>query len=114
MWALPGGFLEPRERVLAGAIRELREETGFALSDSELESALRGVAVFDHPDRSIRGLTITHAHYFDLACTQPPPVAAADDAVAAQWVPLATLRAMEDQCFEDHFQILDHFLRLGG
>ena len=110
MWALPGGFLEPRERVLAGAIRELREETGFALPDSELEAALSGVVVFDHPDRSTRGRTITHAQYFDIACTRPPPVAAADDAAAAQWISVAALRAMEAQFFEDHFQILDHFL----
>ena len=113
MWALPGGFLEPRERVLAGALRELREETGCALPDSELEAALRGVAVFDHPDRSLRGRTITHAHYFDIACTHPPQVAAADDAAATKWVPVETLCGMEDQFFEDHFHILNHFLELG-
>ncbi len=113
MWALPGGFLEPRERVLAGAIRELREETGFALSDAELEMALSGVAVFDHPDRSLRGRTITHAHFFDIHGVRPPQVAAADDAAATKWVPVAALRGMEAELFEDHFHILNHFLGLG-
>ena len=112
MWALPGGFLEPRERVLAGAIRELREETGFALLDSDLEAALSGVAVFDHPDRSLRGRTITHAHFFDIVCTRPPQVAAADDAAAAKWVPVTALREREAELFEDHFHILNHFLNL--
>lgn len=112
LWALPGGFLDGRERVLQGAIRELREETGFALLNSTLEGALAGVAVFDHPDRSLRGRTITHAHYFDLKEARPPEVAGADDAADARWIPISELKAMEGEFFEDHFNILDHFLSL--
>jgi bifunctional NMN adenylyltransferase/nudix hydrolase len=112
LWALPGGFLDGRERVLQGAIRELREETGFGLLDTTLEEALSGVAVFDHPDRSSRGRTITHAHYFDLKHAAPPPVEGADDAAEARWFPIAELPAMEGELFEDHFNILDHFLAL--
>jgi len=112
LWALPGGFLDGRERVLQGAIRELREETGFGLLDSTLEDALAGTAVFDHPDRSQRGRTITHAHFFDLKDARPPEVAGADDAAEARWVPVAELLEMEGQLFDDHFNILDHFLSL--
>ena len=112
LWALPGGFLDGRERVLQGAIRELREETRLGLLDSTLEGALRGSAVFDHPDRSLRGRTVTHAHYFRLDSTHLPEIEADDDAALARWVPLAELPALEDQLFEDHFNILDHFLQL--
>ncbi|WP_018609867.1 bifunctional nicotinamide-nucleotide adenylyltransferase/Nudix hydroxylase [Uliginosibacterium gangwonense] len=110
--AVPGGFLDGRERVLQGAIRELREETGFALRDETLEEALAGVAVFDHPDRSQRGRTITHAHFFDLKNARPPQVEGADDAAEAHWTPISKLCEMEGEFFEDHFNILDHFLKL--
>ena len=111
-WALPGGFLDGRERVLQGAIRELREETGFALLDATLEDALAGTAVFDQPDRSTRGRTITHAHFFDLKDAQPPEVEGADDAAEAKWFAVAGLADMEGELFEDHFNILNHFLSL--
>lgn len=110
--AVPGGFLDGRERVLQGAIRELREETGFGLRDETLEEALAGVTVFDHPDRSQRGRTITHAHFFDLKNARPPQVEGADDAAEAHWTPIAQLCEMEGEFFEDHFNILDHFLHL--
>ena len=115
LWALPGGFLEGRERLKQGAIRELPEETGLDITDAELERALRGVAVFDHPDRSQRGRVITHAHWFDLTRLPPlPVVAGADDAAEARWVPISELAAMETQLFEDHLHILDHFLKVSN
>ncbi|WP_263773063.1 bifunctional nicotinamide-nucleotide adenylyltransferase/Nudix hydroxylase [Propionivibrio soli] len=112
LWALPGGFLDGRERVMQGAIRELREETGFALLDATLEDAFVKATVFDHPDRSQRGRTITHAHFFDLKNARPPEVAGADDAAEAKWVPVEELAAMESEFFDDHFNILNHFLGL--
>jgi bifunctional NMN adenylyltransferase/nudix hydrolase len=113
LWALPGGFLDGAERLLDAAIRELREETRLMCGDAELHAALRGVAVFDHPQRSQRGLTITHVHHFALApATALPSVEGADDAEAARWVELSQLRTMSRELFEDHFQIIDHFLSI--
>jgi bifunctional NMN adenylyltransferase/nudix hydrolase len=110
--ALPGGFLEPSESVYESAVRELVEETRFGLDAAQMRSALRGVQVFDHPRRSQRGRVITHAHYFDLGERPLSRVEGADDAAAAEWVPLAQLPAMEDQFLDDHFHILDRFLHL--
>lgn len=95
-----------------GALRELREETGLALADAELQQSLRGSAVFDHPERSLRGRTITHAHWFDLGERELPLVQGADDAAEARWFALSELPAMEAQLFEDHFHILNHFLSI--
>jgi bifunctional NMN adenylyltransferase/nudix hydrolase len=112
LWALPGGFVDPHERFYTAAVRELAEETGFKALPSRMKSALRGDAVFDHPLRSARGRIVTMAFHFDLGDTHLPEVRGADDAKEARWVPIAELLAMEEQIFEDHAVILDHFLRL--
>ncbi len=112
LWAIPGGFVEQRERLLQGAIRELLEETELGTLSSSLAEALVAVQVFDHPDRSLRGRTITHAHFFDLKTQQLPAVEGADDAAHAKWMPIERLSDMEDQFFEDHFHILNFFLKL--
>jgi bifunctional NMN adenylyltransferase/nudix hydrolase len=116
LWALPGGFLDGGERLVDAAIRELREETQVACSDAELRAALKGVAVFDHPQRSQRGRTITHAHYFALPpnTSALPQVSGADDAQAARWFELSELPGMLNQLFDDHFQIIDHFLGIAA
>jgi len=110
LWALPGGFLEPNERFYDAALRELDEETGFRSLDSRMHNARRGEAVFDHPLRSSRGRIVTTAFYFDLGDDHCPEVRASSDAKEARWVPIAELRSLERELFEDHACILDHFL----
>lgn len=109
-WALPGGFVEPRESLADGAMRELIEETALAIDPAELPAALRDVRVFDQPDRSQRGRSITHAHFFYLGEGEPPAVLGSDDAAEARWIPLEQVAELEEQLFEDHFQILDEII----
>lgn len=110
--AVPGGFIEQRETAYQSAIRELREETRLDLPPATLKAALKGRAVFDHPDRSQRGRTITHAFYFDLGDGPPPNVQADDDAQSADWIDIDLIPTMEDQFHDDHFHMLDHFMGL--
>ena len=110
--AVPGGFIEQRETVWQSCLRELAEETHCTLPQARMRAALQSVAVFDHPDRSQRGRTITHAHYFDLGDVPFPAVRADDDAMQVEWVEVEKLAAMEEEFFEDHFHMLDHFLVL--
>ena len=110
--AVPGGFIEQRETLWQSCLRELAEETHCDVPPERLHSALQAVAVFDHPDRSQRGRTITHAHYFDLGDAPLPAVQADDDAAQVLWMPIAQLAALEASFFEDHFHMLDHFLGL--
>lgn len=112
LYAVPGGFIEARETAWQSCLRELEEETHLKLLEETMRACLREVAVFDHPDRSQRGRTITHAHHFDLGGRERPEVRADDDAAEVEWVAIAALPAMEDRFFDDHFHMLDHFLGL--
>ncbi len=111
--ALPGGFIEPRESIWQSCLRELAEETHAAVTAEQLTASLQSVDVFDHPDRSQRGRTITHVHYFDLGNAPLPAVRADDDAAHVEWLPIARIHDHEEAFFEDHFQILSHFLHRG-
>ncbi|MDM0105168.1 NUDIX domain-containing protein [Variovorax sp. J22R24] len=110
--AVPGGFLEQRETTLQAALRELEEETHLALPPDALRACLKATDVFDQPDRSARGRTITHGHFFDLGERDLPGLQADDDAAAAEWTPVSDLCGREDRFLDDHFQMLDHYLGL--
>lgn len=114
LWALPGGFLEPNERFLTAAMRELEEETHFPLPRFALLSALQGgPALFDSPLRSARGRLVTNAYYFRFGHMPAlPEVHGCDDAKEARWFHIDTLADMEESLFEDHYTILDHYLAL--
>jgi bifunctional NMN adenylyltransferase/nudix hydrolase len=112
LYALPGGFIDPHERTYDSALRELREETRLGTPEAALKACFKGSAVFDHPERSQRGRTITHAFYFDLGQRAFPDISAADDAQAVAWIPLSHISSLEDQFHDDHFHILNHFITL--
>ena len=78
-WAFPGGFLNMDEDALAGARRELKEETG--LEDAFIEQFY----TFSEPGRDPRGRVITIAHY---ALVKIQEVEGGDDAAQARWFPI--------------------------
>lgn len=110
LWAFPGGFVDKNESLQSAVIRELREETRLKVPAPVLAGSIKAREVFDHPDRSLRGRTITHAYYFEFPAGELPPVKGGDDAEHAQWIATSEAMEMEEQFFEDHFHILEHFL----
>lgn len=112
-WALPGGFVGQQERLLDAAIRELKEETRLKVPAPVLTGSVKGSHVFDAPERSQRGRTLTHGFFFELAHNQwtgLSAVRANDDAAQARWVPISEFLGMQAQMYEDHFFIANHFL----
>ena len=108
LWALPGGFLNPRELIVDGILRELHEETKLKVPKPVLRGSITKREVFDDPGRSERGRIITHAALIQLPPGELPSVKGSDDARKAKWMPIADLR--EDVMFEDHYHIINHML----
>jgi bifunctional NMN adenylyltransferase/nudix hydrolase len=108
--ALPGGFLKSVERIEDCCIRELREETRIDVPPDQLQKAIIGGRVFDYPDRSLRGRTITHAFHMDLGVGRTlPTVKGGDDAGEAFWMPLTEAIQNEGKFFEDHWHLVYYF-----
>ncbi len=110
LWALPGGYVNANtdKSVEAAMLRELREETKIKVPEPVLRGNIVRSKVFDAIDRSPRGRIITHAFHIALPDGELPKVKGADDAEKARWVPIAEVKS--EECFEDHFEILQHFL----
>lgn len=99
-WAFPGGFLNMDETTEMGALRELKEETGFDVKVDFLEQ----LGCFSDVDRDPRGRVITIAYY---ALVQKGAVKGGDDAKNAQWHPIGEI----PQLAFDHEKILRVALR---
>lgn len=112
--ALPGGFLNMNERLEDAVVRELKEETRIADNKGELppamlKSFITKREVFDDPNRSKRGRSITHAYLFDLPKKDDLyKVRGDDDAEHAAWYSLADLKT--EDFMEDHAFIIQKML----
>jgi bifunctional NMN adenylyltransferase/nudix hydrolase len=114
-WALPGGFLDPGERFLDAALRELSEETSIALPPDQLahlRHQVRDQILLDHPMRSTRRRLVGQAFRFDLGGHEPPHVTPRSDAKACKWWHILDLPSIEDQLFEDHSSAIDRLIGL--
>jgi len=94
-FALPGGFLEPREMIEECCIREAKEETSL---DVEI---VRIVGVYSDPDRDPRGRTVTVTY---LCKSIGGTVEGSDDAESARWVLIDDVKEMA--LAFDHGQML--------
>jgi len=109
LFALPGGFVKAFDGIEDSMLRELKEETKIQIPKDVLRGNVVGEKVFDHPDRSLRGRTITHGFCIHLRDGDLAHVEGGDDADQAFWVPLADLYEHEDKFFEDHVHIIRYF-----
>lgn len=83
-WAFPGGFVNEGEELLAAALRELREETGFEVPQ------LEQLYTAGHPGRDPRGWVVSVV-FIGRVHPESQSAIAADDAAQAKWFPLQKL-----------------------
>lgn len=113
LWALPGGFVRPDQKLLDSCIRELKEETKIDCPVPVIKGSQVGESrTFDDPHRSDRGRTITEGFLFHLEAHPEGlyKVKGADDAREAEWFSIDQVHRMRDQLFEDHHAIICYFL----
>lgn len=108
LWALPGGFINPKERLEDCVIRELIEETKIKVPEIVLRKGITYNEVFDHPDRDLRGRTITMAYLIELegGNGELPRVKGSDDAKKAKWFKLSEVEEMGEFLYGDHAHII--------
>ena len=99
-WAFPGGFMDMDETTEHCAVRELKEETGLAVSD------LHQIGAYSKIDRDPRGRTISVAYL--VIIDSPVEVTGQDDAAKAEWFPITNLPHLAF----DHFDIMQDALRI--
>ena len=81
-WALPGGFVEYKERVEDAVLREVFEETG-------LKTKIRDfIGIYSDPNRDPRGHTITIVYLLDILSGE---LNSGDDAYDANFFDLKDL-----------------------
>lgn len=112
LWALPGGFLEPNETLLQGAIRELKEETNLRIPEPVLLGSMVNRKTFDDPKRELlRGRIITECFHFKLKDGYTlPEVRGSDDVAEAKWFTLAEIKGMRREMYSDHLDIIKTML----
>jgi bifunctional NMN adenylyltransferase/nudix hydrolase len=102
LFALVGGFVNQDEMIEDAALRELKEETNIKVPRPVLKGCITKRRVFDAPNRSARGRTITHTFVIELPNGPLPQIKGGDDASKAFWLPLSDIRS--DNMFEDHYE----------
>ena len=88
-YALPGGGLRPNEPALAGAIREVKEETGLKLESDRMKLLAEGHTKGD-------GLTFKFIAFTYYLPTWQEPHPRRFELTAATWLPIKTALSLDD------------------
>lgn len=111
-WALPGGMVDPNEKVATAAIRELIEEAFGSAEIMDMFHSMEAVPVYtgyvDDPRNTDNAWMETGAFLFRLSDEQyqkMPPLSAADDAVDAGWFSIDSID--ENSIYANHLSMIN-------
>jgi 8-oxo-dGTP diphosphatase len=107
-WALPGGFLLPKESAETAARRELAEETGLS-ERTAADLHLEQLRTYSAPDRDPR-MRVVSVAYTALVPDLPEP-RGGGDAAHARWTPLASATPL---AFDHELILADAQMRIGA
>jgi bifunctional NMN adenylyltransferase/nudix hydrolase len=113
-WALPGGFKNNNETFVDAAIRELMEETNLRVPEKVIRGSIVSTKLFDSPKRSFGISRITLAVHINIKPNSDgslPRANGADDAAAAEWVPI-TKSINSYPMFDDHLSIISDMCKV--
>jgi ADP-ribose pyrophosphatase len=115
-WAVPGGYVEPGEDPADAAVRELREETGLDLANTDWQSF--PTRYVKDPRASREAWMVTAPAFVRLLRDDLPVLVGADDARRAAWVRADTYAGLvadletrfQGQVFRAHVELLRNLL----
>jgi 8-oxo-dGTP diphosphatase len=89
-WSLPGGLIEPGEKIQEALVREVQEETALIVRPKRLFEIFERIILDD------KGRAEYHYILHDYLCTVVGgELQAGDDAAAVAWVPRTKLRRLQ-------------------
>lgn len=97
-WCLPGGYLDRDERVADGALRELREETGFA---GTIVGLMEIIDWPDRPQEDKQNIVFTFVVQVGEKVGEPD-----HETAALQWFSWDQLPPADQFAFDHHEQLL--------
>jgi bifunctional NMN adenylyltransferase/nudix hydrolase len=114
LYCLPGGFVEQQDRLVDSMLRELDEETGITVQKEVLRGRIVAKDIFDDPERSLRGRTVTTAYLIKLDDSKDfPKLKQKCDpdggVVRSWWHPINELDP--SNMFEDHYHVIKTMLQ---
>jgi 8-oxo-dGTP pyrophosphatase MutT (NUDIX family) len=86
---LPGGLIEPDEKLTEGLLREIREETGLIVAEHEVRPIYAGTEVYGDESR----VRILYAGR--LPSGAKPHITVSQEHESAEWLPLSEIESIE-------------------
>jgi 8-oxo-dGTP diphosphatase len=100
-WALPGGFLNEKEEMETGVIRELKEETNIDVNIKE--SDVKQIKAYGKVGRDPRPRRIVSVAYL-IELEGLPKISNSNESLHVEWVPLDSIKT--EKIAFDHKEII--------